>query len=809
MLTLLQNIRYALRQLRKSPGFTLTAVLTLALGIGATTTVFSIVNGVLLKPFPFHHSGRLVVVHEATRNVSDLEAVNYQHYLHWKKNAKTVQRMAIFIQGSYSVARGNGHPQSDIGLSVSPDFFSVLDVEPVLGRTFRPVEATKDHNDVVMLSWGAWQEYFHGDRNAVGKTLKIGGIPRTVVGVLPRGFRFPHVGAILINALHAKRRGYEIFNPVSPDPSEFGDHNYSVIARLRPGVVVAQAQSELGTLEQGYFRAMGRSNAANVSVQVEPLLRATISHVSTGLWLSLAAAGVVLLIGCINLASLQLARAVAREREMAVRAALGAGRRQLLWVTLRESLLLALIGGALGIAASIVGVRLFIATAPASLPRLSAVHVSWPVLVAALGLSIATALLFGLLPAIRSLRIDPQSVIQANTQRAVNTHEGQRARNLLVAGEVACTVALLILSGLLVHSLSRVLTQQRDFDASHLTLVRVDTDTPRYGSTGIRAGFMDKAISELKRIPSVQSVAVTSATPLTGGTWVDGIFRPDRPVPAGEPPLANMRWVSPSYLSTLRIALLEGRDLKPSDRDHPTNVLISQQTARVVWPEEDAVGRTFHAGSETYTVVGVVANARINSLKSTTNMVYIPYWDNPWYWATYVIRSPLPASSLAPLIRHAIWKVDPEVAIPVLTSIDAQIGNSVAGEQFQTWLLAGFGGVALLLALLGIYGTLAYSVSLRRQEFGIRMALGCDRPALLLFVLRHAITPVFVGLTGGVAMGLVATRWVSSMLYDTSPTDPIVMVACVGAVALTASLAALLPARRAALVDPMEALRNE
>jgi predicted permease len=809
MQTLLQDIRYALRQMRKSPGFTLTAVLTLALGIGATTTVFSIVNSVLLKPFPFRDSKRLVTLREAARGRTGMGPDNFQHYLNWKKNAKTLDGAAIFFQDGFSVASGSGHPQILRGLRISPNYFSVLDVRPALGRSFLPVEASAGHNNVVILSWGAWQQYFHGDRNAVGKTLRVGGVPKTVVGILPRGIRFPHLSAMEASGSHINRQPYAIFEPLLPDPSDFGDRNRTVIARLRPGVTVAQAQSEVTTLEQEYFRSRGRPDAANVWVQAQPLLREATANVSTGLWLSLAAAGVVLLIGCINLASLQLARSVTRDREMAVRAALGAGRSQLLWVTLRENLLLALAGGGLGVAASILGVHLFVSTAPASLPRLSAVHVSWPVLVAALGLSIATALLFGLLPAMRSLRIDPQSVIQANTQRAANTRDGRRARNLLVAGEVACTLALLMLSGLLLQSLSKVLTQQRNFDASHLTLVRVDLDTPRYGKDAVRAHFMDQSMSRLRHIPGVQSVALTSATPLTGNTWEDSMVRPDHPVPVGQQPLADMRWVSPSYASTLHIPLLEGRDLQPSDRNQPAKVLISEQTAHSVWPGTDPVGRTFQAGGETYTVVGVVANARINSLKSTTNMVYVPYWDNPSWSAVYLVRSTLPASSMAHAIRSAIWKIDPEVPIPVLKSMHAQVSDSLSMEYFQTWLLAGFGGTALLLAMLGIYGTLAYSVSLRRQEFGIRMALGCKRSELMQFVLRHAFVPIFAGVVAGMGIGRVATRWLSSMLYDTSPANPGVIVACAGVLLATALLATLLPARRAARVEPMEALRNE
>jgi predicted permease len=529
----------------------------------------------------------------------------------------------------------------------------------------------------------------------------------------------------------------------------------------------------------------------------------------------LAAVGAVLLIGCVNLANLQLARAVTREREIAVRAALGAGTGRLVWSTLMDSLLLAVSGGALGILLSFTGVRLFVAAAPANLPRLNEVHVSWSALLAAAGLSIMTALLFGLLPALRSMRVDPQRAMQANPARIANTREGQRTRQLLVGGEVACTVVLLIVTGLLVRSFSQLLMQQRDFDAGHITLTGVSLATPKYGNSpeeagAVRASFIDRALTDLRQIPGVESVAMTSEMPIAGETWVSNILRSDHPLPPGEEPKANIRWVSPSYVSTLKIPLLAGRDLQPGDQNHPTNVLISEQTARAAWPSQDPVGRTFEVGGEAnYTVVGVVGDARINDLKRTANMVYVPYWQNPWWRAFFFIRSPQPTPALADSIRRTIWNIDPQVAIPTLKSLDDQVNDSVATERFQAMLLSSFGIAALLLAVLGVYGVLAYSVSLRQEEFGIRVALGSDKTALMQLVMRQAAIPVVGGVVAGLALASGATRWINSLLYETKAGDPAVMIASIAVLLVAAFFAALLPARRAASVDPMRALRTE
>ena len=671
---------------------------------------------------------------------------------------------------------------------------------------------------MVILSWSAWQRYFHGDPAAIGQTLRSGGQPATVVGVLPQGFSFPHVTEMYTATAPSAEGPYEIYHPLVINPSQLddeGDYNFMAIGRLRVGISAQRAQTELATLQSAFNKA--RHLHTNPTVLVIPLIVNVAGHVSTALWLLLAAVGAILLIGCVNLANLQLARAVSRERELAVRAALGAGGDRLLWSALADSLVLALIGGTLGILLSFAGVRLFIAAAPQGLPRLSTIHVSWPVLLPAAGLSILTALFFGLLPALRSMRVDPLSAMQTSSARISTGRESRRTRHLLVAAEVACTVALLVVTGLLVRSFSTLLNQNRNFDSSRITIARAFLYAPQYGDTtdktgAARAAFNDRTLAALAQIPGVQSVAMISELPLAGDTWVDDVLRPDHPVPAGHEPTANIRWISPSYATTLRIPLLAGRDLTLDDKNHPTNVLISQEAARTIFPDtNNPIGHVFTTNdpSVKFTVVGILADARINQLDHAAPMIYIPYWQNPWWRVTFLVRSSQATAGLAPSIRRAIWNVNPQVAIPTLKSLDQQVSDSVSTERFQTLLLSSFGAAALLLALLGIYGVLAYSVSLRQQEFGIRIALGCEKSALMSLVARQAAWPVAGGILAGLALAFAASRYVHSLLYETSASDPAAIAGSIALLVVAALLAALIPARRAAQVEPMQVLRNE
>lgn len=813
-----QDLRFSARTLRQSPGFALTSILTLALGMGAVTSIFSVVDSVLLKPLALPHPGKLVMLRETDTPISPGAIPdNPRHFYNWKSSAKTLAGAAIFQNGAFSVSAGTDHPALLQGLQISPDFFSVLGVQPVLGRSFLPAETLKGQDNEAILSWPAFQRYFRGDPSAIGRTIRIGGTPTTLVGVLPSSFQFPRVAALATSASRMSSDPYQIFTPLVIDLANEGDDydfNYLAIARLKPGVSVQQAQTELTTIQQAFNHA--KHVQTNPEPLAVPLLTEVTGDVSTALWLLLAAVGAVLLIGCVNLANLQLARAVARERELAVRAALGADRRRLVWSALSDSLVVSIAGGALGIALSFLGLRLFLSAAPASLPRLDSIHISWPVLLGAAALSILTAFVFGLLPALRSMRVDPHTAMQSSTTRVSASHESRRTRHLLVAAEVACTLALLVITALIVRSFSHLLNQNRDFDASHVTLAQVYLYAPQYGDTqgaksqAARAAFDDRALADLAQVPGVQSVALTSETPMAGETWIDGVQRPDHPLPPAQTPDANIRWISPSYATTLRIPLVGGRDLQPSDKDHTTNALISEKAAQDIWPGENPIGHTFTLGDNgSYTVVGVLADARINDLQSTANMIYLPYWQNPWWRPNFLIRSSISSALLADSVRRTLWKIDPEVAIPAVRSLDQQVSDSVATQRFQTLLLSSFGAAALLLALLGIYGVLAYSVSLRQQEFGIRIALGCGKAALMRFVAREAALPVLGGILAGLGLAFLATRWVQSLLYQTSSADPVSIAAGIVLLLAAALLAALIPARRAADTDPMQVLRNE
>jgi len=819
-----RGIRYAIRQLRKSPGFALTAILTLALGIGAATSVFSVVNAVLLKPFAFHDPDRLVVMREAVEDEVRSERTsipdNYRHILRLKKDAATLEDVTIFGQRGMSVSSNGDHPRIAGAVITSPNLFRLLGVQPILGRDFVEDDARKDTERVVIVSYEGWQAFFARDPAVIGKTLRIEGHPVTVIGVLPPGIRFPQIALAPKTAFQETAQDALLFEPLAPSErdltADMGNFNYKAIARLKPGVTLAQANAELEALQNAY--TLSAHLTLHFGIALTPLTKDVASRISGALWMLFAAVGAVLLIACVNLANLQLARAVNAEREIAVRAALGASRGQLVRSRLAESLVLAFAGGTAGTALAFGGVRLLIALAPGNIPRLDEVHVSMPVLVFSGVLSIAAAIMFGMLPALRSLHVAPQAALQANSTRAANTQESDRTRSLMVAAQVACTVVLLIVTSLVLRSFSRLLRQDRGFDTSHVTLAQAELFVAQYDKDGpagnaARLAFTDAALTALAQLPGVQSVGLTSVTPLTGETWVDNLFRPDHPVPAGKEPEINVRWINPEYLPTVQSPLVAGRNITAADRANPYVGLISERTAREGFPGENPIGRKITDlipdDKHTITVIGVVADARINGLKDNAAMVYLPYWAYTPLTQSFLVRSAQRSDVLIPEIRRAIWQIDPQVAIPTLKSMDEQVSDSVATDRFQVMLLSAFGAAALFLALLGVYGVLAYSVSLRRQEFGIRIALGSGKSALIGLVLRQAAYSVLLGTGLGLTMALIALRWIRSLLYQTPVMDPLAVGGSVLLLLVASAIAAIVPARRAASTDPMQVLRME
>jgi predicted permease len=819
------DLRFAFRQLRRSPGFALTAILTLALGIGAVTSVFSVVNGVLLKPFAFRDPDRLVVMREVEEESKGQMAAipdNYRHFLRLKKDTKTLEDAVIFGQFGVSVSPTGDHPRIVGAIAASPNLFRLLGVQPLLGRDLVDADAEKGAEHVAVLSYEGWQTFFGGNPNVVGQTMRLGGEATTIVGVMPPGLRIPHL-ALAPSITFQERAGQRevlIFEPLAPTDydlkTEVGNFNYKVIARLKPGVTVAQASAELGALQAAYSQSAHLP--IHLGIAITPLAKDVTSGISGALWLMFAAIVGVLMIACVNLANLQLARAVTGERETAVRAALGANKRQLMMARLAESLVLAAIGGATGMAMAFAGVRLFLSLVPASVPRLNEVHVNLPVMLFAAGLSMLAAMSFGILPAMRSLRVHPQAALQANSTRAANSREGRRTRNLLVASQVACTVVLLIVTSLVLRSFSRLLRQDRGFDASHVTLAEVDLFAPQYGDShpnvkAIKLEFVDRVLSRLQQLPGVQTATVTSAAPLTGETWVDNLTRPDHPVPHSRQLAINVRWIDQNYLGTMQMPLVAGRNLTAADRNNPYVALISERTAREGFAGENPIGRQISElvpdDKHPVTVIGVVADARINGLKDSAAMVYVPYWAYTPWMVSFLVRSSQGSDALIPEIRRTIWSIDSQVAIPTLKSMDQQVGDSVATDRFQAIVLASFGASALMLAILGIYGVQAYSVTLRRQEFGIRIALGSGKAELIRLVLREAAYPVVLGASAGLVLSIMGLRLVRSVLYQTPVMDPMSIAGSLLLLFVAAGLAAIMPARHAAAVDPMRSLRME
>jgi predicted permease len=820
-----RDARFAVRQLRKSPGFTLTAILTLALGIGAATSVFSVVNAVLLKPYAFREPERLVVMREMTEESRGEQGSlpdNYRHFLRLKQGATTLEDAAIFQSRAISVSSDGNHPYMVGGVAASSNLLHMLGVEPILGRNFLASDAVKGATPVAMLSYSAWQQLFAGNPSAVGSTMHLGGEPVTIIGVLPASLRFPQIAFSpkIEFAQMTATRETQIYIPLTPNDFDLtedsGNHNYKVLARLKQGVSLKQASAELETLQKSY--SASAHLPVHLGIVLTWLTEDSTSKISSALWMLFIAVGAVLLIACVNLANLQLARAVNAERETAVRAALGAGKGRLVMARLMESLVLALGGGALGTALAFAGVRLLLAFAPANIPRLDETHVSLPVLLFAVGLSVICAIAFGLLPALRSLDVDPQAALQANSSRTVGSEQGRRTRNVMVATQVACTIVLLIVTSLVLRSFSRLMSENRGFETSHVTTATVDLYSPQYddskpGFKATKLAFTDRALAALKRLPGVESVALSSAAPMTGETWVDDLTRPDHPVPPAQQPLINVRWIDPGYMSTMRVPILAGRNFTSEDRAHPNVALISERTAREGFPDGDPIGHMIGDiipdSQETIRIIGVVPDTRINGLKDDAAMVYLPYYAfTPWS-LSFLVRSTQPGSALIPEMRRVLWEIDPQVTIPEMKSLDEQVSDSVATERFQTIVLSCFGAAALLLALLGVYGVLAYSVSLRQQEFGIRIALGSGKGTLVGMVLRQAAYPVLLGAGAGLVIALVAMRWMRSLLYQAPAMDPMAIGGSILLLLAAAAVAAIVPARRAASVDPMRALRMD
>jgi len=803
------DIRYAFRTLLRERGFATMAVLSLAVGIGANTAIFSVVNGVLLRPLPFRDPERLVSIREAIPKLAHLYPslpVNFSHYYEWRKRSSALESIAI-ARSSAPNLTGAGEPELLSGALVSASVFRVLGVSPQLGRGFLDEEDPEGHR-VAVISDSLWKRRFSADPSIVGRQIMLNGRPHVVVGVLPPGFQFPRQSDVLQQGLGPKT---EIFQPLGYSKDDFeditGDFNWTAIARLRPGVSRQKAIAELDVIEAEISRRIPEK--MDLHVAMSSLQEDMVRPSRRGLLVLLGAVGAVLLILCVNLANLSLARASGRARESAIRTALGASRAQLVRQTLVESLVLALAGGMAGIALAAWGVRLLVGAAPMDLPRLGEVSVDVRVLGFALLISLAAGVAFGLLPALRSAAAHPQEALKSGSYTTTEGRRGAHLRSVLVGLEAALSAVLLITAGLLMGSFVRLMHVDKGFDIERVLAVQVAIPASKYTEEPQQTAFFERVLAKTRPLPGVLSAGLVSALPLQGETWIDLAAAEGDQRPMFERPMVNVRFVSPEYFNILRIPFREGRPFEDSQRNRKV-VIVSQGTARRLWPGRSAVGRRMQHNETLEEVVGVTADIRSTSLdKDPVLIIYIPYWQRPRLSASLLVRTAMDPRGIAASVREAIHHVDADVPVPEMQTLQEVMSDSVAQRRFQTMLVMLFAAAALALAGFGIYGVVSYSVTRRRTEMGIRMALGAGTGGLQRMVLWQGIRPVVAGLAVGIAGALAAGRLLSSLLFEVSARDPLTIGAVALALLAVSVVAALAPARRATRVDPMRALRFE
>lgn len=698
---------------------------------------------------------------------------------------------------------GVGEPELLNGALVSASVFRVLGVSPQLGRGFLDEEDPEGHDQVAVISDSLWRRRFSADPAIIGRKITLNGRPHVVVGVLPSGFQFPNR-----EGLSPKT---DVFQPLGYTKDDFaditGDYNWAAIARLRAGVSQRKALAELNVIQAEISKRIPEK--MDLHAEMSSLQEDIVGQSRRGLLVLLGAVGAVLLILCVNLANLSLARAAGRARESAIRMALGAGRAQPVRQTLTESLVLALAGGLLGIALAAWGVQLLVGAAPLDLPRLGEVRTDGRVLGFALLISLVTGVVFGILPALRSAGAHPQEALKSGSYTTTEGRHGVRLRSVLVGVEAVLSAVLLITAGLLIASFVRLMHVDKGFDIERVLAVRVAMPSTKYPEKAQQTAFFDRVLEKTRPLPGVLSASFVSALPLQGETWLDLAAAEGDQRPMFERPMVNVRFVSPDYFKTLRIPFREGRPFDDSQRNRKV-VIVSQGTARRSWPSQSALGRRLQHNETLEEVVGVTADVRSTSLdKDPVLIIYVPYWQRPRLAASLLVRTAMDPRGIAAGVREAIHRLDADVPIPKMQTLREVMSGSVAQRRFQMMLVMLFAAAALALAGFGIYGVVSYSVARRRTEMGIRMALGARTAGLQRMVLWQGIRPVVAGLAVGIGGALAAGRIVSSLLFQVSARDP-VTIGGVSVVLLAVSVvAALVPARRATRVDPTKALRFE
>ena len=812
--TVLQDLRVGARMLRGRPGFTAVTVATLALGIGANTAIFSIVDAVILRPLAYSGADRLYVVHEVVPKLSDVSPlfpVNGAHFREWQRETRSFDQLAL-VGGISLNLTGAGEPERLPAARVTPNLFPLLGVHTQLGRTFLDEEDQPGRERVVILNNELWRRRFGADPHVIGRTITLDDGPYEIVGVLPAEFRFPKLRHLFAMAVSEERP--QLWTPMVLQGEElnpWSGYGFTCIARMKAGTPASTALSELNVVQ---------ANLASRSPQPIELLAALVplrdqitGRSKSGLQLLLAAVGVVLLIGCVNVANLLLARAAGRRRELGIRSALGASRTRLVQQMLVENLLLSAIAGLVGVAIAYATLPAILAWAPADVPRLDEVRLDGRVLLFALATSVLVSFVINLLPAWCFGNADLPAAREAIASGSRHT-EGPKAgrlRALLVGVEVGLCALSLVASGLLLHSFVKLLRVDRGFETSRV--VTVDVNLPgRYAARERKTAFLRSTVERLASLPGVASAGISSSLPLSGAGGNTYLYAEGTQVPLMERPAGDYRQVSPDYFRTMGIPLRNGSVFAESDGDRQVAV-VSALTAARLWPAQNPIGRRLRIANERtplLEVVGIVGDARSAALQASPSLtVYVPFWQRFFNQASFVVKTSTDSVAAVSGIRAVLHELDPELPVPAFRTMEDVVADSITERRFQMNLMILLGGAAALLACLGVFAVVSYSVAQRTREMGIRLALGAQPAQIRWLVRRQGFAPVAVGLGAGLVASLAMSRILAGMLFGVEATDPWTLGAVVAIIAVVAAVATHLPARRASRMDPMLALRDE
>jgi predicted permease len=799
-----RDVGYALRSALRAPMFAITVVLVSAVGIGATTAAFTITDHVLVRPLPFNQPHRLVRLYHAERSRGHRLELSPPNFRDWQRMATSFRGMGAFTLASANLV-DRGEPERLIGARLTADVLPILGVRPLLGRVFTPEEDRDGAPGTVVFSHALWRERFGSDPNVIGRTVVLNDLPFQIIGVMPPGFSFPQREAQFWTAMRFR-------------PQDFEDRaNWYLygIARLREGVSVDDAQAEMSLIAAQLERQFPAENKHKGAAVAD--LRVDLSRQSRLLLIALSGAALcVLLIACTNVGNLLLARSLARRRELAVRTALGAGRDQIVRQLLTESALLTAAGAILGLALAYVVAPLMVRLVPNALPIAQVPPLDGRMLLLALVSAVATGIGFGVLPALRAGRVDTAALAEGT--RTGPGHHTERLRSFLVVAEVTASVVLLISAGLLIRALWQVQQVKPGFEATDVLLVRTRLPLPKYAATNVRAQFYERVLGDVAQLPQVTSAAYTTSVPLgtmRGGIWP--ITMDGRRENEADAPTASLRYVTPGYFSTLRIPFLAGRDVDMRDTvDSPFVAVVSESFTRQHFPGQPPLGRRFFMAFRERIIVGVVGDVRFRGLERLSEpQVYLPYRQVPdggiigYIPTDLVVRSTAPLPVLIPAVREVIARADPRQPVSDPQSLQTLVDAETAPRSTQLRVLGAFAGIALLLAGIGLHGLLAFTVSSRIREIGVRIALGAGSRDIVGLVVRHGLGLAVIGTVVGVALAYAAGRSMQSLLFGVSPTDALAYGAAVGLVLAVALAGTLAPALRAMRVDPLTAIRTE